>query len=66
MTITKTIFCSAKEIIHFFVDVETGEPLDKAGGYGYQGLAAFFIKRIKGDYWNVVNIVVSEYLKKRM
>lgn len=28
--------------------VKTSEPLDKAGGYGIQGKAAVFVKRIKG------------------
>lgn len=32
----------------------TGEPLDKAGGYGYQSLASAFIPRINGCYYNVV------------
>lgn len=33
--------------------VDTGEPFDKAGGYGYQSKAAGFVQGIKGCYWNV-------------
>jgi septum formation protein len=36
--------------------VATGEPLDKAGGYGMQGSAALFVARIDGSPSNVIGL----------
>lgn len=47
---------SEREIAAYW---ETGEPHDKAGGYGIQGLGAVFVKAIQGSYSCVVGLPIE-------
>lgn len=40
--------------------IATGEPLDRAGAYAIQGLASLFVKKIEGDFLNVVGLPLNE------
>lgn len=39
--------------------VRTGEPLDKAGAYGVQGLGAIFVDQIAGDFYSIMGLSVN-------
>ena len=47
--------------------IDTGEPMDKAGAYGAQGIRSLFVTGIEGDFFNVMGLPVcllGQMLKK--
>ncbi len=44
---------SREELLRY---IATGEPMDKAGAYGVQGLGALLVERLDGDFFNVMGL----------
>lgn len=55
-----TFVALTKEMMSEYWD--SGEPADKAGGYGIQGLGAAWVNRINGSYTNVVGLPLAQTL----
>ena len=47
---------SNEEIIDY---INTSEPYDKAGAYGIQGIFGRYIKKVIGDYYNVMGLPLN-------
>ena len=44
--------------------VNTNEPYDKAGGYAIQGFFGRYVKKIEGDYYNVMGLPVNRVYRE--
>jgi septum formation protein len=57
---TRVTFRNLKQI-EIRAYINSGEPFDKAGGYGAQGSGALLIKKIEGCFFNVVGFPLSKF-----
>jgi septum formation protein len=59
--VTRVQFMEADdEILRAYI--ATGEPMDKAGAYGIQGLGSFLVEEVNGSCTNVIGLPLSEVL----
>lgn len=43
--------------------VNSGEPMDKAGAYGIQGLGSIFVDKIDGDFFTIMGFPINHFIK---
>ena len=48
--------CTEEELRAY---ISTGEPMDKAGAYGIQGLGSLFVEKLDGDFYNVMGLPIE-------
>ncbi|XP_063609610.1 dTTP/UTP pyrophosphatase-like [Penaeus indicus] len=58
-TTTVNFATLSPQVINAYID--TGEPMDKAGGYGIQALGGMLIEGIQGDYYNVMGFPLHRF-----
>ncbi|WP_062047919.1 nucleoside triphosphate pyrophosphatase [Bacillus sp. JCM 19034] len=56
-----TFYSLTSEEINWYV--KSGEPFDKAGAYGIQGLGAYFVQRMEGDYYTVMGLPLAKTVR---
>jgi septum formation protein len=61
--VTTSVVFRALSLEEITAYIATGEPMDKAGSYGIQGLAAQFVREIRGSYTNVVGLPLAEVVE---
>ncbi len=44
--------------------IDSGDPFDKAGGYGIQNVFDLFVEEIKGSYYNVMGLPIEAIMEK--
>ncbi|RWS12810.1 N-acetylserotonin O-methyltransferase-like protein [Dinothrombium tinctorium] len=60
---TDVIMCEMSDnVINAYI--KTGEPMDKAGAYGIQGIGGTLIEGIRGDFYNVMGFPVHRFCKE--
>ncbi|XP_022374070.1 N-acetylserotonin O-methyltransferase-like protein isoform X4 [Enhydra lutris kenyoni] len=52
----------SEELLWEYID--SGEPMDKAGGYGIQALGGMLVEHVRGDFLNVVGFPLNHFCKK--
>lgn len=54
-----SVYVAAMDELEIQTYVDSGESMDKAGGYAIQGGFAAFVERIEGDYYNAIGLPLS-------
>lgn len=65
ITVAETTFVTMDRLEESDIEayINSGEGTDKAAGYAIQGLGALFVKKIEGDYFNVVGLPIYRLQK---